>query len=140
MALFSLLYVSRSLVRGPEGEAAVEDIVRASLERNRQLGVTGALAFTGLHFSQVLEGTRDAVEALMASIDRDPRHTEVRIIQQGALEARRFETWALAYSGPFAFIDRTMKEAMDEALVPGRQRGFRLQELLEALCARLPVH
>lgn len=137
MALVSLLYVSRALVQGPEGEAAVDAIVRGSLERNLALGVTGALAFTGAHFAQVLEGTRAGVEELMISIHRDPRHTQISVIQEEVIEEARFARWALAYSGPFTFIDRTMKQAMDEGMVPGGERGRKLLNLLRELSVRL---
>ena len=133
MPVFSLLYVSRALVHGPEAEAAVADIVNVARQRNGQLEVTGALLFTGAHFAQVLEGTHGAVKELMVSINRDPRHTEITVIQEGAVAEARFAQWTLAYSGPSNFIDRTVARTLEEALVPGRLRGHRLLRLLKEL-------
>jgi len=133
MPIYSLLYVSRALVRGAEAEAAVADIVRVARERNAELGVTGALAFTGERFAQVLEGPRAAVKELMVSINRDPRHEDIVIIREGPVAKARFAQWTLAYSGPWAFVGRTIIGALDEAPVPGRQKGASLLTLLKEL-------
>lgn len=133
MPVFSLLYVSRALVHGPEADCAVAEIVSVARERNGQLGVTGALLFTGDRFAQVLEGTRGAVKELMVRINRDARHTDIAIIREGTVAEARFAQWTLAYSGPSAFIDRTVARTLDEAFVSGRQRGDRLLRLLKEL-------
>ena len=62
---------------------------------NAGAGITGALVFTGSHFSQVLEGPAAAVQALMAAILRDPRHRDVRMLCESAAAKRRFGHWAM---------------------------------------------
>jgi len=136
--VFSLLYVSRALVHGSEAVSTVADIVKLARERNGQLGVTGALLFTGDRFAQVLEGTRGAVKELMVSINRDPRHTDVTVIREGTVAEARFAQWTLAYSGPSAIIERMVAAALDEASVSGRQRGDRLLQLLKELTCGYP--
>lgn len=103
--VYSLLYVSKTLLEFPAGEAEVENIVAVSLSRNAKLGVTGALISTGSYFAQVLEGEREAVEELMDSIDADPRHMRVKIVRT-AEEPRRFTGWSMAYSGTNPLVDR----------------------------------
>ncbi len=132
MSLYSLLYVSRSLVTGQTGETAVADIVGIARQRNAELGVRGALLFTGARFAQVLEGSRAAVEELMTSIDRDPRHTDIVIIQAGDIPRPRFAKWALAYSGPSIFVSLTVARALDEIATHGCQaKGVGLLKMLE---------
>ena len=133
MGVFSVLYISRPLIQSPEADLAVAEIVRVARERNGSLGVTGALLFTGERFAQVLEGTRAAVKDLMVSINGDARHTDVVVIREEQVSAARFARWTLAYSGPAAFVDRTLVRTLQEALVPGRLRGDRLMRLLTEL-------
>ena len=67
--------------------------------RNANLNVTGALIATAGAFAQCLEGPRASIDKLMISIDRDPAHTELRVILDQAVVGRRFPHWALAYCG-----------------------------------------
>ena len=131
MSVFSLLYVSRSLVHGQAAEIAVADIVSVARQRNLDLGVCGALLFTGTQFSQVLEGSRAGVEELMDSINRDPRHTDIVVIRQGDVPQARFARWTLAYCGPSAFVAQAVEAALDEASQGARARGEGLLRLLE---------
>lgn len=98
--IYALLYVSESMVAHADGQAAVRQIVDVSRPRNAALDVTGALIFAESHFAQILEGPRPAVEDLMASIRRDQRHRNLRILREGPLFERRFARWSLAYFGP----------------------------------------
>lgn len=102
--LSELLYVSRSRLTLTQGTDRVADIVRVSLERNAALGVTGALVWTGEAFAQILEGSEDALEALMVSIGRDERHEKLSVLRRGPIQHRRFAGWALAYAGGATFI------------------------------------
>ena len=102
--LSELLCVSRSRLTLTEGADRVVDIVRVSLERNAALGVTGALVWTGEAFAQILEGSDDALEALMLSIGRDERHEKLSVLRRCPIQHRRFAGWALAYAGGATFI------------------------------------
>jgi hypothetical protein len=111
-SLFALLYVSRSQLQPDREQEELDGIVRASIARNAAAEVTGALLFTGAHFAQWLEGTEAAVQAIMASIARDPRHSDVTVLQQGPAERRRFDAWSLAYSGRSTFAEVTASRAL----------------------------
>jgi len=127
--LVSLLYVSQATHSLPEGEHPVEAIVRTSVPRNASLGVTGALAFTGSHFAQVLEGPAASIDELMASILADPRHRNVEIVSRTALQQRRFANWSLAYAGPSMFVDRHIRP-----LIEGRgQQAVRAEQLIDLM-------
>ena len=137
--VYSLLYVSKTLLKFPAGEAEVANIVAGSLSRNARLGVTGALISTGSCFAQVLEGDKAAVEELMASINADPRHMRVKILRAVEEEGRRFADWYLAYSGTSATVDRHIAPlfanlpAADEARL-----GLRLIGLMEEVARISP--
>ncbi|MGA0608467.1 BLUF domain-containing protein [Phenylobacterium sp. VNQ135] len=78
--LRALLYVSRSTLASPEITAEIGDIVDCAIVRNRRLAITGALAFSGAHFTQYLEGTPDALGVIMGSIRGDRRHSDVVVL------------------------------------------------------------
>jgi hypothetical protein len=103
-AEIGLLYISLSNLRLPDQAGEVGAIVDWSQGRNDQLDVTGALVFTEKRFAQYLEGPAGKVDALMASIGRDPRHREVDIIFRQPIQRRRFATWRMAYAGPSTFV------------------------------------
>jgi hypothetical protein len=103
--VYSLLYVSKTLLELPQDEAEVVKIVEAATVRNAALGVTGALVSTGTYFAQLLEGTQGAVEELMASIEEDSRHMRVKTIRT-VQEERRFGGWSMVYTGQAGFVDR----------------------------------
>ncbi|WP_205665224.1 BLUF domain-containing protein [Caldimonas tepidiphila] len=91
-----VFYVSRARVDpcGPEPRRILE----VATGRNARLGVTGLLFFSGDHFAQVLEGPRAALEEVMDSIRRDPRHEmllEWPVTPAGG--ERWFPSWAMAY-------------------------------------------
>jgi hypothetical protein len=135
MAIHALLYVSRALVAGAAADAAVEAIVRVSRERNDALAVTGALLFSGGHFAQWLEGSRESVEELMASIARDQRHTDIAILEVGSAPARRFPDWTLAYAGRSTFVDSALAVALDGGPADAPFRVRRIRALLDGFAA-----
>ncbi|WP_145740767.1 MULTISPECIES: BLUF domain-containing protein [Variovorax] len=70
--------------------ATVGSIVTQARARNAQYGITGLLVFDGMRFCQHLEGPHGAVETLMRRIERDPRHTDIKVFRRGPLAARRY--------------------------------------------------
>jgi hypothetical protein len=128
----SLLYVSQSTLRQLEQAAEVDRIVEVAQSRNTDLGVTGSLIFTESRFAQILEGPRAAIEELMSSIRRDPRHRDVNVVLTEDLPARRFPYWALAYNGPSIFVDRHVKPLLQQEMNPA-DRELRAGRLLRLM-------
>lgn len=93
MQLVRLFYVSAILA--PISAVDVQVILGASQIRNRRLDVTGMLAQSDGHFAQVLEGRREAVDAVMARISRDSRHGAVRVLLEESITRRQFAHWAM---------------------------------------------
>ena len=89
----------------PSDEWQIDAIVDVSRKRNQSIGVTGALMFAHTNFVQVLEGAQSALDELMASIRRDSRHRNVRVLEVERLTSRRFPEWTMAYVGPAALVE-----------------------------------
>ena len=95
-----LVYYSRNRV-APEamGAGAIDEILAVSRENNLRAGVTGALMFNAGCFAQVLEGPRDAVEAVFERIQQDERHGDVSLLSVGPVTDRAFGGWSMGFVG-----------------------------------------
>lgn len=97
--LVQIIYTSRNLLKGTQAEvsAAVAAILEKSRSENLRRGITGVLFFNGRCFAQTLEGPPREIERLYAHLLKDPRHTQLRVLQQGAIGVRCFNGWAMAF-------------------------------------------
>lgn len=77
-SLQRLMFVSDLAPAMPSG--VVGQILRQSRERIHQRQFTGALLFDGERFCQLLEGEATAARALMAKLERDPRHCRLKLL------------------------------------------------------------
>lgn len=92
--IFTLVYISQE--KEPMSREALIELLDQSRPKNQRLGITGLLVHKAGHFLQVLEGERSVVEALMATIAKDPRHTQVSIVVKEEGGSRRFGQWSMA--------------------------------------------
>lgn len=94
--LHEILYCS---VLAPDLEPnVVGKIVGQARTRNASRDISGLLVFDGLHFCQHIEGPSRALLGLMSSIIEDPRHTDVRVVYDGALDTRRYQRFDMGYA------------------------------------------
>lgn len=93
-----LVYLSEAV--GEFSDDRVAQMVAASRVANTRRGVTGLLLFHDGRFFQELEGPRAAVAQAFEHIRKDPRHTNVEILEFGPVKVRAFEGWALAWDHP----------------------------------------
>lgn len=114
--LQEIIYVSTLADDAPV--RVVADIAMKARSNNRQADITGLLVFDGLHFCQQLEGCAREVEAAMARIRVDPRHSAVAVLHQGPLEKRRFRRFSLGYtSGEDAELLERLQRLQGQAAV-----------------------
>ena len=73
--LYNLVYCS--VATAGVDDAAVDRIVATAQHLNPRHGITGWLVFGSGIFFQWLEGPRDSVQRLMATLQRDTRHANV---------------------------------------------------------------
>jgi len=89
--LVRCLYASRA--RQPLAGATMDAILEQSRRNNPARGITGLLCHADDIFVQVLEGGRDVVCELFATIVRDDRHHAVRLLSYEEIGERRFGHW-----------------------------------------------
>jgi hypothetical protein len=124
-----LTYISRANHSGRyKSEELAGEVARVSAERNRPLDVSGALIFTTAHFAQILEGPSLSIETLMTKIERDPRHSLVRVLERRHVQTRMFPHWSMAYAGGPVALDEFMAKAIfgDEPAVQNAELLCRL--------------
>jgi predicted sulfurtransferase len=92
---FRLIYRSHSLVPVEDRRAVHGDIFRVARSDNTRRGITGALLIYDDWFCQTLEGEEESVRALLARIERDPRHEKIEVLYARAA-SRVFSRWAMA--------------------------------------------
>ena len=94
--LYRLIYVSRA-VGGSDADAiALSAILHAADKNNRKHGLTGLLLAHDGAFCQVLEGPPDAIHGLMAILEIDRRHDDIRVLCDMPVKARFFADWTMA--------------------------------------------
>ena len=99
--LFRVIYCSRNRIRGSavDIETEIRKILHTSRANNAALSVTGALRYNSGNFAQVLEGPVEAVGKIFEKIQRDLRHSEVTVVENGLTGERYFANWSMAFSG-----------------------------------------
>ena len=98
MALHEIIYVS--LAAHKMAQAELLALMDQAKGHNGAHGITGLLMYHRQEFLQLLEGERDAVEALYATICRDQRHQQVYTLWEGPVQARSFDRWAMGFVSP----------------------------------------
>lgn len=93
-----VIYISQASRRLRDGE--IDELVANASCNNRQRGVTGALLFIENSFVQVLEGEDEQIAELLALIEADPRHTNMRILVDQEIGHRNFSDWSMALVKP----------------------------------------
>jgi hypothetical protein len=93
--LVAAVYVSASPRLLQEEE--ILEILRVAREKNEKLDITGMLLYREGNFLQVLEGPASAVDSLLATIKRDPRHNGFILMSRKKIDERQFGEWSMAF-------------------------------------------
>ncbi|GJM01691.1 MAG: hypothetical protein DHS20C08_01920 [Rhodomicrobium sp.] len=111
MYLFRLIYYSVNTVQELEGslQQELKSILLASQRNNPPLGVSGALVFNYNYFAQVLEGDRKAVTEVFCKLTKDPRHSDIVILEASPIDTRMFEKWNMGFAGS-AVCETTLRQ------------------------------
>ncbi|WP_439574152.1 BLUF domain-containing protein [Phreatobacter sp.] len=75
---------------------AFTTIEQVAVLTNATLDITGFLICARSWFAQIIEGPADSIGKLYEAIARDPRHHDVRLIEQGPADRRLFPDWHMA--------------------------------------------
>ena len=93
--LIRLLYVSRAV--GPQTGTVTASILLKARANNARQGIGGVLLQGQGLYLQVLEGERDRVHRLYATIVADSRHQDVQMLHLEEVTQRRFAGWSMAH-------------------------------------------
>tara|TARA_R100001369_G_scaffold36140_3_gene61465 strand:- start:2437 stop:2769 length:333 start_codon:yes stop_codon:yes gene_type:complete len=93
MAIIRLLYFSTAVPS--VSKADVAEIFTIAVRENEKHSVTGALAYNGRNFCQVLEGEEADVHRLIENIRNDARHSGFKILDEKQIETRHFADWSM---------------------------------------------
>lgn len=132
--LYRISYISKNTITGDPQQVnqQIESILASAQNNNPALNITGALLYSGGYFCQVIEGEEDPLEALFETIQMDPRHEDVVVLNYEQIDARIFGDWAMAYAG----IDHSLagiegiKKSSDEIVL--KETENRILESMKA--------
>lgn len=136
MALERLIYASRSAeMLKPE---QLDAILKVSVANNAKVGVTGALMYGAREFLQCLEGSREAINQTYARILRDPRHSDLLILDYRETDRRWFASWGMHNVPPLWSTRQVLLRYSErETFAPSKMSAAMASALLSDLSADL---
>lgn len=132
---YQLVYVSSANWLYTKDE--LDEILSVSWTKNSKLGITGMLLYKEGNIIQALEGPEYAVEVLMTTIARDPRHSGVQVLTRQFVPNREYGDWTMAYRDMNAGILKTpgydgpVEGFSEGVLPPAITRSSRLLKLFD---------
>jgi hypothetical protein len=93
--LAQLCYISRATRLMTTDD--LSEILASARRNNAAKEISGMLLYKDLSFLQVLEGRRESLAKLYATIRGDERHTKVRILYEQPIQTREFAEWHMAF-------------------------------------------
>ena len=117
--VYSVVYSSTATRQMDDDDLA--DILATARAFNESQDITGLLLYRAGRFVQFLEGDKQRVRALLARIDKDPRHADLRVLIDGASTSRQFAEWTMGFepmrepSGPLPEGFRDTFDDLDNA-------------------------
>ncbi len=82
----------------PLGTLALFNLLNQARQKNMRIDVTGHLLYSHGVFTQCVEGPTQSLDSLWASLQKDPRHHDVQLLDRSPLHARQFSEWTMAFS------------------------------------------
>jgi Sensors of blue-light using FAD len=135
--LVRLLYASRALDPRPQ---TIDAILAQSRQHNLSGGITGILCYGGGVFLQAIEGGRQAINELYGHIQRDPRHTDVMLLEYEEISERRFSGWTMGQVNLLKLNHSILLKYSEKAeLDPYSMSGKVSMALLEELMATAAI-
>jgi len=113
------------------GLAGLLAVCQSNNDRN---GLTGALAVSSDRFFGVVEGPRDSLFNLVARLQRDGRHRDIRILELGPASARIFERWSLVAD----LVEPRLAISLADVVMPDAIAVETRVAMLEGLTRSLP--
>ena len=93
--MYMIVYVSSAVELFSEQELMT--LLEKSRKNNSTLDITGMLLYKDGNFMQFLEGPKEAVLALIATIKLDARHRGIIILLHEDHAEREFKEWSMGF-------------------------------------------
>lgn len=93
--MFQLIYASAAVK--PFTPEELSTLLATARKKNSAAGITGMLLYHAGSFLQVLEGSEEAITELFKVIEKDPRHTNVRVLLRDGIETPEFDEWSMGF-------------------------------------------
>jgi len=101
--MYRLYYMSSA--RPDLEKVEVNRMVAAAALKNALLNITGAIAYDGERFAQILEGEKNDVTDLMDTIRADNRHSGIVIMAEKPVDRRIYDGWGMKHMDSLIFDD-----------------------------------
>lgn len=97
---YRLVYCSRSLIHLAHDNSltVVRNIFSKLVIKNERRNITGFLLIDIDSMAQIFEGARSDINDLYKTIERDNRHTDVKLLEFRSILNRCFSKWSMAGS------------------------------------------
>jgi hypothetical protein len=96
----------------------LRDILTEARNFNHQHQITGALYYADGHFFQCLEGQSEDLEYLLAKLQSDPRHSQLKIFKSKEIITRNFNNWAMKFVGRNSDVQNELKNLGFHDFIP----------------------
>jgi len=93
--MIRILYISSATKSMNEDELL--ELLQQCRTSNSKEDITGMMLYCSDSFIQVLEGNAEEVDALFKVIKKDPRHTNVTVLERKQISERKFADWSMGY-------------------------------------------
>ncbi|MEJ7592158.1 MAG: BLUF domain-containing protein [Planctomycetaceae bacterium] len=93
--MLQLIYSSAATVTFSASD--LRELLAFARNNNRSLDVTGMLLYQDGSFLQVLEGESEAVLSLYTKIEKDKRHSNIKLLLRKDIEEREFSEWSMGF-------------------------------------------
>jgi len=79
------------------GNIDINSLLKAAIEKNSRLNITGFLMSHSSGFIQYIEGGEKEIDELYAVISQDPRHTNVTTLLESDISERLYQEWDMGH-------------------------------------------
>lgn len=127
MSLHRIVYISKATKQFNKRELL--NLLHDSRAYNNIDNISGVLIHKQGFFFQTIEGESEDVHDLFDRLNNDPRHSEVKVIMNCAVDNRLFPNWAMGCAD---------FEEPNLSLIPGIRNDLSNPRVIEKLSTLLP--
>lgn len=100
--LYRMTYASHAAFKAFPVEGGIDgniaQILHTARIANQKQGLVGALYYGNGCFFQCLEGTKAAIDTLLAKLQQDTRHKNLKVLSYDAINSTGFSSWKMKYA------------------------------------------